>query len=126
MRRGRTGSKAPTFTTNCKDSPKLIPLLEEGEGSTLGPEEQDGLEMVALHIEKLHAAKELLLGEVVGNVGQVHSSLAMVALVQVVFVLEDFLQGEGQGNLSSPARRAWLRPRHHTHSSPHLRHTATA
>lgn len=97
-----------------------IPLLEEGEGSTLGPEEQDGLEMAAVHVGKLHAAKELLLGEVVGNVGQVQSSLAVVALVQVVFVLEDFLQGEGQENLSPPARRAQLSPRYHIHNSPYL------
>lgn len=53
--------------------------------------------MVAVHIGKLHTAKELLLGEVLGNVGQVESPLPVVALVQVVFVLKDFLGREGWG-----------------------------
>ena len=68
--------------------------------------------MVAVHVGKLHAAKELLLGEVLGDVGQVQSSLMVVALVQVVFVLEDFLGREGWGNPTSPACRAQFSPRH--------------
>lgn len=81
--------------------------------------------MVAVHVGKLHTAKELLLGEVLGNVSQVQSSLTVVALIQVIFVLEDFLGREGQSNLTSPACKAWFSPRHYTirpspwpHSSP--------
>lgn len=81
--------------------------------------------MVAVHVGKLHTAKELLLGEVLGNVGQVQSSLTVVALIQVIFVLEDFLGREGQSNPTSSACRAWFSPRHYTtrlsprpHSSP--------
>lgn len=89
--------------------------------------------MVAVHVGKLHAAKELLLGEVLGNVGQVQSSLPVVALVQVIFVLEDFLGREGQGNPTSPACRAQFSLRHCAthcspwpHRQPYLRHAATA
>lgn len=70
--------------------------------------------MVAVHVAKLHAAKQLLLGEVLGDVGQVQSSLPVVALIQVVFVLEDFLEREGQGNPTSLARRVQFRPRWYT------------
>lgn len=37
--------------------------------------------MVAVHVGKLHTAKELLLGEVLSYVGQVQSSLPVVALI---------------------------------------------
>lgn len=59
--------------------------------------------MVAVHVGKLHTAKELLLGQMLGNVGQVQSSLPVVALIQVIFVLEDFLGRAGQDNATSPA-----------------------
>lgn len=62
--------------------------------------------MVAVHVGKLHTAEELLLGEVLGNVGQVESPLPVVALVQVVFVLENFLGREGRGKLISHTCRA--------------------
>lgn len=75
--------------------------------------------MVAVHVGKLHTPKELLLGQVMGNVGQVQSSLTVVALIQVVFVLENFLGKEEQGNPTSPACRAWFSLNHHTtHHSP--------
>lgn len=75
--------------------------------------------MVAIHVGKLHTAKELLLGQMLGDVGQVKGSLPVVALIQVIFVLEDFLGREGQGSATSPACRAQFSPRHPTtHSSP--------
>lgn len=61
--------------------------------------------MVAVHVGKLHTAKELLLGQMLGNVRQVQGSLPVVALIQVVFVLEDFLGKGEQGNAISPACR---------------------
>lgn len=158
-RESTTGSiEAPKFITNCDDSPTTDfspkgllhgmrpprhrppnasthshPRQEQGSSATLRPQEQDGLEMVAVHVGKLHAAKELLLGEVLGDVGQVQSSLPVVALIQVIFVLEDFLGREGQGNPTSPACRAQFSPRHYTahhstrpHRQPSLRHMATA
>lgn len=89
--------------------------------------------MVAVHVGKLHAAKELLPGELLGNVGQVQRSLTVVALIQVIFILEDFLGREGQGNSTSPACRAQFSLRHYTthhspqpHSQPYLSHVATA
>lgn len=89
--------------------------------------------MVAVHVGKLHAAKELLLGELLGNVGQVQSPLTVVALIQVIFILEDFLGREGQGNPTSLACRARFSLRHYTthHSlqslrQPYLSHVATA
>lgn len=76
--------------------------------------------MVAVHVGKLHTAKELLLGEVLSYVGQVQSSLPVVALIQVVFVLEDFLGRERQGNPTLPACRARLQTKalHHPPLSP--------
>lgn len=59
--------------------------------------------MVAVHVGKLHTAKELLLGQMLGNVGQVQGSLPVVPLIQVIFVLKDFLGTEGQDNSTSPA-----------------------
>ena len=74
--------------------------------------------MVAVHVGKLHAAEELLLGEMLGNAGQVQSSLPVVALVQVIFVLEDLLGREGRGNPTSPACSAQFSPRQHTTHHP--------
>ena len=89
--------------------------------------------MVAVHVGKLHTAKELLLGQVVGDVGQIQSSLTVVALIQVIFVLEDFLGREGWGNPTSSACRAQFSPRHYTthcspqsHRQPCLSHVATS
>lgn len=78
--------------------------------------------MVAVHVGKLHTAKELLLGQMLGNVGQVQGSLPVVTLIQVIFVLKDFLGKEGQDNTTSPACQVQFSPRHPcTHSSlwPH-------
>lgn len=61
--------------------------------------------MVAVHVGELHTAKELLLGQMLGNVGQVQGSLPVVALIQVIFVLKDFLGREGQDNFTSPATK---------------------
>lgn len=60
--------------------------------------------MVAVHVGKLHTAKQLLLGQMLGNVGQVQGSLPVVTLIQVIFVLKDFLGKEGQDNATSPAK----------------------
>lgn len=65
--------------------------------------------MVAVHVGKLHTAKELLLGQMLGNVRQVQGSLPVVALIQVVFVLEDFL---GKGNRAMPSHLPAEAPHH--------------
>lgn len=78
--------------------------------------------MVAVHVGKLHTAKELLLGQMLGNVGQVQGSLPVVTLIQVIFVLKDFLGKEGQDNTTSPACQVQFSPRHpctHSSSWPH-------
>lgn len=53
--------------------------------------EHNWLEMAAVRKGKLDAPKELLLGQVIGNVGQIQGPLAVVALVQSVLVLKDVL-----------------------------------
>lgn len=73
--------------------------------------------MVAVHVGKLHTAKELLLGQMLGDVGQVQGSLPVVALIQVIFVLEDFLGREGQDNATSPACQFQCSPRYHAQLS---------
>lgn len=55
-------------------------------------QDHDGPEMIATRVGKLHAPQEfVVLGQVTGNMGQVKGPLAVVALVKVVLVLEDFL-----------------------------------
>lgn len=52
--------------------------------------------MTAIGVREADTAKEGVLGQVVGQVSQVEGSLAEVALVQPVFVLQDFLEESGK------------------------------
>lgn len=52
--------------------------------------------MAAMGVGEAYTAKEWVLGQVVSQVCQVEGTLAEVALVQPIFVLQDFLERQGE------------------------------